>query len=363
MKILLIGLFELNKGGPTNVVKNLKNKIQDDKDFKIDTLNLFGKNSFLFILKILFSSKFRNYLFEYNLIHFHELWNLKIIFLCLKAQHLGIPYLFTFHGVLNKWSMNKNNLQKKIFLSLFSRFILNIAQAFHFLNIEEYNEAMTISKKFNYRSFVLSNGIDIPKIEQEKKILKNDNLKLLFFGRKHPKKGIYELIEAFRFVKKDNLNIQLKIVGPKSDYEDYLLSKIKEFNLSDSVLLEDPIYESNEKLKLFSETDYFILPSYDEADSIAIKEAVSFGVPIIITQECKFVIPETFNLGFTITHEPIQIYKVIKNLKNYKKSYSDMSLSCQNYAKQNFNLSKTVEIYKKITKEIVTGVKYSDNWL
>ncbi len=363
MKILLVGKFDLGMGGPATVVNNLKNKLKDDVNYKIETLNLSKINNLLLILKVLFSKKFKNNLFKYDIIHMHELWDPTIIFLCFKAQHLGIPYFFTFHGVLNKWSMNKNNLQKKVFLFLFSRFILNISQAFHFLNVAEYHEARTLSKKFNNRSFVLSNGIDLPEIEQKKNLTEDNKLQLLFFGRKHPKKGIYDLIEAFKLIKADNLNIELKIVGPRSDYENYLLSKIKEFKLGDFIRFEDAIYRYDEKIKLFSKSDYFILPSYDEADSVAIKESISFGVPIIITKNCKFVEPEKFNLGFTITHNSNEIYKVIKNLKNYEKSYGDKSLSCLNYAKKNFDLSKTINSYKDITKEIITGVKYSDNWL
>ena len=169
MKILLVGRFDLKYGGPPHVVSNLKKNIKNDKDYEIQTLDMADNNIFIFISKILFSKKFQNYLFEFNLIHFHELWDPRIVFLSLKAQHLGIPYFFTFHGVLNKWSMNKNNLQKKFFLFFFSRFILNITHAFHFLNTVEFEEARSISKKFDLRSFVLGNGVYIPKNNLEKK--------------------------------------------------------------------------------------------------------------------------------------------------------------------------------------------------
>ena len=363
MKILLIGNLSLNSGGPANVIDDLKKNISDGNNYKIETLGISKYNYFFLIFKILFSKKFKKKLLEYDLIHFHELWNLIIILLCMKAQHFGVPYIFTFHGVLNKWSMGQNRLKKKFFLFLFSRFILNLSQAFHFLNAAEYEEALNVSKKFVKRSFILSNGIKIPTNNKKMRILKNEKIHLLFFGRKHQKKGILNLINAFKYIREDKLNIQLRIVGPKSEHDDYLISKIKELKLNNFIKLEKEVYFYKKKLELFSEIDYFILPSYDEADSIALKESISFGVPVLITKECKFVIPEKFNLGFTITHDPYQIYKVIKNLNNFKKNYSDMSLSCKNYAKQNFDLTKTIENYKKITKEIIAGVKYSDNWL
>ena len=363
MKTLLVGRFDLKYGGPSHVVNNLKKKIKDDKDYEIQTLNITEYNVFIFISKILFSKKFKNYLFQFNLIHFHELWHPSIIFLSLRAQHLGIPYFFTFHGVLNKWSMNKNNLQKKIFLFFFSRFILNITQAFHFLNYVEFKEARSVTKKFDFRSFVLSNGVDLSKINSVRKKLKKDYLQILFFGRKHPKKGILDLIDAFKIIKSKGLKIKLNIVGPKNDYENFLFSKVKDYGLEDFISFKDGIFDDKGKIELFSESDYFILPSYDEADSIAIKEAVSFGVPVVITKECKFVIPEKYNLGFTISHDANEIFQVIEKLKVNDQKYEEMSLACSNYAKLNFDLRITVEKYKEITREIVTGVKYSDNWL
>ena len=38
---------------------------------------------------------------------------------------------------------------------------------------------------------------------------------------------------------------------------------------------------------MFAEVDVFILPSNDEADSVAIKEAIASGTPVVISHECK----------------------------------------------------------------------------
>ena len=73
--------------------------------------------------------------------------------------------------------------------------------------------------------------------------------------------------------------------------------------------------EINEKKKLFSECDIFILPSEDEADSVAIKEALSAGLPVIISKNCKFQIKEK---------ETKQFVKIIDN--KYIGQYVDVIL-------------------------------------
>ena len=52
---------------------------------------------------------------KFDLIHIHELWSIKTIKLTHFAEKLGIPYLFTFHGVLNNWSLKKKIFKESIF--------------------------------------------------------------------------------------------------------------------------------------------------------------------------------------------------------------------------------------------------------
>ena len=65
-----------------------------------------------------------------------------------------------------------------------------------------------------------------------------------------------------------------------------------------------------EKNKLFSQSNVFILPSKDEADSISIKEALACGTPIVISKNCKF-------LTSNETKEFIKELDLEKSKKNY----------------------------------------------
>ena len=142
-----------------------------------------------------------------------------------------------------------------------------------------------------------------------------------------------------------------------------MISKIKEYELGDYITFNDPVYELNDKINLFNRSKYFILPSYDEADSMALKEALSYGVPIIITKDCKFEDPEEFNIGYTIEHDHNKIYEKIKIIFEKEINYNEMSNKCHEFAKNNFDLNIISKNYIELTKEIVSGAKYSDNWL
>lgn len=363
MNILFVGKERLQFGGPSLVMSNFKKKINDMKFNKLEIMDV-DKFDFKLIFQILFFKKFDNYLLKFDLVHFHELWSPYVILFAHKSQRLGIPYIFTFHGVLNKWSLKKNNLLKIFFLIIFSKYIFKISHAFHFLNKKEFDEVKTLSKYFSDKSFILKNGIEIESKDIKKNFNKKKIIDLLYFGRIHPKKGIIDLINMFKIIKKKNkFNINLKIVGPKTQYKKYLISKIKEYELGDYITFNDPVYELNDKINLFNRSKYFILPSYDEADSMALKEALSYGVPIIITKDCKFEDPEEFNIGYTIEHDHNKIYEKIKIIFEKEINYNEMSNKCHEFAKNNFDLNIISKNYIELTKEIVSGAKYSDNWL
>ena len=204
MNILFVGKARLEFGGPSLEMSNLKKKININKFDNVEILDI-DKFDIKTIFEILFFKKFENYLFKFDLVHFHELWSPYIILFAYKSQRLGIPYFFTFHGVLNKWSLKKNNILKKFFLKIFSKYIFKISHAFHFLNKKEFDEVKILSKYFNNKSFVLKNGIEIEnKILKKNFTNKNDIIDLLYFGRIHPKKGIIDLINMFKIIKKIN---------------------------------------------------------------------------------------------------------------------------------------------------------------
>ena len=363
MKILFIGNLDPSSGGPSNVMNGLKQHFDRSDDIKIEIIDI-GKISIKnFLNSILKNKFFEKKLLDCDVVHFHELWNPIIIYLARKAENLGTPYLFTFHGILNTWSLNKNKFIKNIYLKIFKKNLFLTANAFNFLTINEYMEAKHIYANFLNKSFILQNGINVSDYSNNSGFKKNNKLKLVFFGRKHPKKGLEILIKTFSKIKKNKLNISLKIVGPNSSYESLLNNLINKYSLTDNIKIKGPIYTLEEKKKLFSENDFLILPSYDEADSMVLKEAISSGLPIIITKECKFADVEKEKIGFFINHNPHEIYEKLLGIVTNKNDLDNFHYNCKSFANENFDIFNIGIKYKENLKELISGVQYSNNWI
>ena len=297
MKVLqVIYKKEISQGGPYQVANSLiKDALKIEKKIITNTLSLDSLSYFYF----LYPQRLYYFLNKYNLIHIHEIWSLKIFLLSIYITRLGIPYILMAHGVLNNWSLKKNFLIKIIYSKVFLRNLFKKAYALHFLNKEEYIDAKKLVE-FN-RYYILPNAIDCSKYLKKKSFEKRDKINVLFFGRLHKKKGVNESLESISYLKTKN--------------------------------------------RIFFNNDVFILPSFDEADSLSIKEAISSGLTILISKNCKINISDDFCFytkinSIDIANNLIKIYKKRNNFSKY-------SFLARKFSKKEFDINK---FYKTISE-------------
>jgi len=148
---------------------------------------------------------------------------------------------------------------------------------------------------------VVPMGVDLTRFKNYDLRFKNKKkLKILFVGRLEEEKGIWELLEAFKSIR--NQNLRLTIVGDGSQ-----AGKIKEWlgsnRLSDSIsLLGNLSYQ--EMPQVYHQADIFILPSKPKLDwqeqfGMVLVEAMASGVPIIASK--TGAIPEVLgNAGLLV---------------------------------------------------------------
>lgn len=200
----------------------------------------------------------------------------------------------------------------------------------YFIAISRYTEKLILQDAYVNKNQVklLHNSIKIEdfkkdiseeeKIELRKKygINENDNV-LVYFGRMIPEKGVKELIQSFKKLRKLN-NTKLLIVGNshygdkvKSEY-DKELEKISE-SVKDKIKFTG--YVKNDELyKIHQIADIAVLPSmWEELFGLVFVEAMSSGLPIVTTksggivevvdESCSFILEKNENLIDNMTQK------------------------------------------------------------
>lgn len=223
-----------------------------------------------------------------------------------KRRHPGTKIVITPRGMLDRMKKNEMSLPKKIAYTLFEKNNFADADAFDALCPQEIEGF----KEFGITCPIalIPNGYSIP--EHIEKI-HHKGKRLLFVSRIAPQKGVKQLIEAIRILAQDDTKSisewEFRIGGWGPDnYMNELKHLVQEYNLDNKVVFLGQVYGADKDVELRS-ADAFILPSFSEGLPMAILEAISYRLPVIMTDGCN--LPDIFeaNGAIKVTTEPSEI--------------------------------------------------------
>lgn len=106
---------------------------------------------------------------------------------------------------------------------------------------------------------------------------------LLFFGIVRPYKGLAQLIEALALLRDRDQDVHLLIAGEFWGDKTEYLDQIQRLGLSSKVSIYDSYIPNEEVGIFFSVADLFIAPYVGGTQSGAVKLALGFGLPAIIS--------------------------------------------------------------------------------
>ena len=215
-----------------------------------------------------------------DIIHNHSLWSMINIASGFAVPGRKAKYIISPRGTLSSWALSHSRIKKAVFGPA-QRYALRKADLIHATSRLEYNEIRDLG--LSNPVAIIPNGIDIPKgIPPDYKISRASK-QLLFLSRIHKKKGIENLLEAWKLVQSKHENWSLKVIGKAEDrYDDELKMLAKNLGLVRFDLL-DAIYGES-KSKEYFDSDLFILPSKSENFGMVIAESLAHGVPVITTK-------------------------------------------------------------------------------
>jgi glycosyltransferase involved in cell wall biosynthesis len=311
MRILrVVASIDPNKGGVSSSVDYAATTLNSTGDFTVDVLCLddpandwlasASRTYKIFALgptynKYGFNFKFMKWLWtniaSYDFVIIDGVWRFHVIsgFFC---KVFNVPYAVMPHGMLDPY-FKRDNI--KYFIKIPFWFFLDgpcvwFSKFLMFTCEREKELAKGCYPFYSFQGFVTRLGFDFNhtffnglefrekyNIDPEKKIL-------LFLSRIDGKKGIETLIGAVR----ENIALMhdwvVVIAGPgEPAYIDYLKFKTKELEVEDKVLWVGSLY-GDAKWSAYKAARFFVLPSHQENYGIVNVEALSIGVPLVITK-------------------------------------------------------------------------------
>ena len=235
-----------------------------------------------------------------SLLHANGLWMYPSLAGLRWSRRSRRPYLVSPHGMLDPWAVSNSAWKKRLVGWWFEDAHLAGAACLHALTAAEgrairaYGLANPIC--------IVPNGVDLPEdpsfarptwLEASGK----DRRIVLFLGRLHPKKGLENLLAAWRDVQGSPGASEwlLVIAGwDQGGHERHLRQVAEDRGIARSLRFVGPQFD-RDKAASFACADAFVLPSLSEGLPVAVLEAWSHGLPVLMTGACN--LPEGFAAG------------------------------------------------------------------
>jgi len=254
---------------------------------------------------------------DFDIAHLHGLWEPQCSAAGRLCRSLGIPYVVSAHGMLERWAIRNKALKKALYGALVERRNLRGAACMR---------ALTGAELEDYRRYgftgpvaIVPNGV-APQPPVSERLFLNHFPQLvgqkivLFLGRIHYKKGVHMLCRAWANISRQFPGAHLVLAGP--DYENTLAplqALVSELNIGDRITFTGML-AGDLKWSALKAAGLFVLPSFSEGFSVAILEALAAGLPVIATHPCNFPDLTTSGAGLIIRPDQPELERGLSDL-------------------------------------------------
>lgn len=330
------------KGVDTTVIRRLNyahDSLSEWKNVKLVDIDTPKKKSFEAIIHT-FRAINRAKKLKADILHIHAIGPALLI---PYAKILGLKVVFTHHGPdydRDKWGVIAKNILKlgERMGCMFADDIIVISNVIKNLIAQKYNRTNQVH--------LIYNGVPQPQICEYPEYFKELEIEkrkyILGMCRFVPEKNLHHLMEAFSKI--DTKDFKLVLAGD-TDFEDEYSRSLKQMAKEKGIILTG--FVKGKKLhSLLSNARVFVLPSSHEGLPIALLEAMSYNLPVIVSD-----IPANKEVGL-----PSDAYFPtgnISSLQNKLQKILSFPYSTVQYNMEKYNWDKIAEEVIKVYKEVL----------
>lgn len=278
---------------------------------------------------------------DYDILHVHNYHAFPALFACAAAKK---KIIFTPHS-----SGFQKSFTKRIFYSIYKPLGSRIFnKADKIISITQKEREMLIENFIIPEDKIIYLPLPINLIPRGRPRSEKNSINVGFFGRLSPEKNVETLILAFKIVKKEYPASDLFIAG-----DGPLRKELENTGKSvEGVHFIGPLF-NNDLNDFIDDIDIFVLPSRFEVSPRAVIEAMSRGIPAVVTPVGE--LPQIFEHGrsclFAKIGDPEDMAEKILLLLRDKKMANEIGIAGKRVVEDRYDIKTS--IYKYI--DIYTG--------
>lgn len=288
-----------------------------------------------------------------DIVHLHGVWNFMNIKLGKYLESINKPYIITAHCGYSEDRLKQSNYWIKLLYHKFwQKHLFENSAGIHAITREE---ATDIAKYCNHQNiFVIPNGMDQAFYSNKiYKVKRHSKIKLGYVGRLSVEKNIDNLIKAIALLPNNiQQKIELYLIGPINSKTYKLQQLVTSLNIENIVHFTNGIY-GEEKIQTLLDLDIYIHPAYSDVVGISVIEALSLGIPTIVTRTSHM--SYYFNSNAFIMVEPtsFDLCRGIIELYKRQEDWAELSVKARQLAQEQFNWVKIVKHFANQFNNIV----------
>lgn len=222
---------------------------------------------------------------DMDIVHVHLARDLVTLPAAALALMLRKPVIVQTHGMVDPSTKS----MARPLDTLLTRPVLRKALAVLHLTDREHGELQEVAG-VDLRLRPLPNGVPIPSNQSTEHV---DGIasrpEILFLGRLHRRKRPGYMVSAAETLEGEWPNAHFTVVGPDEGEGAALQGAVRDKNLDHYVHWEGPASPSR-VLARMSRASIFALPSIDEPFPMAVLQAMSLGLPVVVTETCGLAV-------------------------------------------------------------------------
>lgn len=289
---------------------------------------------------------------DVNIVNVHDVFLERFIRIAIKA---GKKVVWQINDLDPAFIVGASKTQKDTLYKKFKRVeIRNIAKKVDRITVNVTKNKVRVEKLLNENADVLYCGVDRNDTLVKHSFKIKEDFQLLSMGVFFSYRNYETLIEVIKRIREQGKNISLNIIGSTDldkDYVNKIYAMINEYGLEQYIKIcgqvDDVTYTT-----LFNQADAFAFINIDQSWGLAVFEAMSCGLPTIVSSSVGAV--ELLHDGNdSIIVDPIDVDAVVRNLerlmmdRNFYNKISDNAFQLtKKYTWDIMYNSKLVDIFR-----------------
>jgi glycosyltransferase involved in cell wall biosynthesis len=296
---------------------------------------------------------------EYDVLDHHYLFSYAPTCAGAIARLKKVPYTVRTMGQLTPWALAQSATKKQIYTRLIERHNLDRAAAIHCTTAAEAEDVY----RFGIQAPALTLPLGVEPIQPNADAGKRLRLKygiaqdtpiVLFLSRLHYKKRPDLLLRSLSYLKQAGICFHGIIAGSgQTEYVNQLQELAVSLDLAQHITFTGLVID-RAKDELLQGSDLFVLPSFSENFGIAVAEALSAGLPVVITSGIQIAAEiAAADAGLVVSGEMQPLADAIAQVLGSPQLRHKLSQNGKALAASRYNWSKISQDLALVYQEIV----------